>query len=163
MGKRGPAPKPTKLKLLQGTYRKDRATANEPEPKVVKAPDYPSDLGKGDWGRQAIRVWKQLAPRLITNGLLTEVDLFTFMRLCDAYARWWYWRRELKEVGYTQVTASGYRAPQPEVGYFNKANEDLSKLEARFGLSPSDRTRISVDLEKDEKPENPFEALAGSR
>lgn len=43
MGQRGPKTKPTELKLMQGTYRKDRAPENEPKPNAPPSlPEPPS-------------------------------------------------------------------------------------------------------------------------
>ena len=43
MGQRGPSGKPTNKKILQGTFRKDRAPDNEAKPDIVE-PEKPSWL-----------------------------------------------------------------------------------------------------------------------
>lgn len=43
MGQRGPAPKPTQLKALHGTYRPDRANGAE------VFPDGPEDMCPPEW------------------------------------------------------------------------------------------------------------------
>ena len=71
MGQRGPAPKPTQLKVLQGTYRPDRARGEI-------LPDTPQDiLPPEHLSEPAREKWLELAPMLERNGLLTECDLDT--------------------------------------------------------------------------------------
>lgn len=144
MGRRGPAKTPTALKALRGTRRPDREPANEPQPAPI-APRRPSWLGKAvPWGREAVREWQRLAPTLNELGLLTEPDRAEFAAYCDAYARWWYFRRRIARVYTTQVTESGYVAPRPEVSMMHRALDDLKKFGALFGLSPSDRAGLDV-------------------
>jgi hypothetical protein len=80
MGKRGPAPAPTAVRLLRGD-RKDRVNFDEPMPAVghsraavVAVGRRPIDLG-----------W--LAPDLERRGVLTVWDVEAFANNCDAAAR----------------------------------------------------------------------------
>ncbi len=105
MGKRGPQPKPTALRVLQGNpSHKKKTTAEEPKPRPL-APEPPVWLNK-----EAIAVWNDLAPKLEPLGLLTEVDLLDFANLCVAAA---HVRKCSKRVdrGMTAVVGkNGYRA-----------------------------------------------------
>ncbi len=65
MGARGPAPKPTQLKILQGTYRPDRANGSEVFPDAPAHLTAPDHLSKG----AALDKWSELAPILSRNGL----------------------------------------------------------------------------------------------
>lgn len=68
--------KPTNLKILEGTFRKDRA-ANEPKPVPIAPP-------KPAWLKCAAgEIWKQLAPDLDAVGCLTRVDGPAFALLVD--------------------------------------------------------------------------------
>ncbi len=73
----GRPPKPTQLKVLQGTYRPDRANPGE------IFPDAPNDLAPPEWlSERAQAKWNELAPMLASNGLLTECDLDTLALYC---------------------------------------------------------------------------------
>lgn len=49
---RGRKPKPTHLKLIAGTFRKDRSSKNEPKPELaISVPPELSDDAKLEWGR----------------------------------------------------------------------------------------------------------------
>jgi phage terminase small subunit len=68
MGRRGPAPTPTSLKVLRGT-RPDRVNLNEPRPiegRPVIPPAGLPPLAREEWDR--------VAPHLIAMGIVAEPD-----------------------------------------------------------------------------------------
>lgn len=145
MGKRGPAPKPTHLKLMEGTYRPDRAAKNEPKPEAAR-PSCPSWLGT-----EAKREWKRVVDELAVLGLLTSIDRAALAAYCESYQIWHDARKSLDGAGtLTQQTESGYLAPRPEVGIINTALKNMHKFMAEFGMTPAARTRVSA-----ETPETP--------
>lgn len=155
MGKRGPAPKPSKLKLLQGTHRPDRAPANEPDPEV-EAPSCPTWLH-----REAKREWRRIVPELVRLGLVAEVDRAALAAYCQAYATWWRMERDIDEHGDVQISArSGLESARPQVAMRDKALETMRKFLVEFGLTPSSRTRVSA-AEKPKPTENAFAKLGG--
>ena len=64
----GRKPKPTALKLIQGTYRPDRANPNEPKPKAA-IPPCPKFL-QGDARKQ----YRKTAKKLLKIELMPEFD-----------------------------------------------------------------------------------------
>lgn len=68
MGQRGPAPKPTALKRLQGNPGKRALNESEPRP-AATLPRCPSHL-QGE----ARAEWRRVARALHESGLLTQVD-----------------------------------------------------------------------------------------
>src|SRR2546421_647039 len=81
MPKGGHNAKPTGLKVLEGTYRRDRAK-REPKPLPV-APACPSWLDAT--GRAK---WRELKPQLDRLGLLTEIDGDALAAYCSAWSRY---------------------------------------------------------------------------
>ncbi len=81
MGERGPAPKPTKLRVLHGGHP-ERVNRDEPQPAdlPVEMPDFLSELAE--------RKWLALAPHLEVMGVLTGVDVDMLAAYCECYARW---------------------------------------------------------------------------
>lgn len=154
MGKRGPAPKPTAIKQLQGTYRADRAPDNEPAPEQG-VPQPPRWLS-----RKAKVAWRELAAELDAMQVLTLADRAAMVMLCDAYADY----RELRELvqehgrGYSFYNAQGskvFRA-RPEVAMANERWSQIHKMLKEFGLTPSARTR--VEAIGGGKEEDPYQA-----
>jgi phage terminase small subunit len=77
----GRPPKPTKLKLLEGTFRPDRARPDEPQPpagEIVK----PAFLKK-----RASDLWDEYAPLLEKMGTLTVVDPHVLAEWCQLTAK----------------------------------------------------------------------------
>lgn len=80
----GPGKKPTSLKVVAGTERKDRAPAGSVElPVISEVPQPP------DWlpNSHAIKEWNRLAPILVANKLLTEAGLSAFGMLCSLHGK----------------------------------------------------------------------------
>lgn len=78
MGTRGPKPKPTDLKKLEGTYRSDRAPDNEPRPKV-RVPSAPKWLGP-----EAKKEWRRVTKELAAVKMISELDRTTLALYCQA-------------------------------------------------------------------------------
>jgi P27 family predicted phage terminase small subunit len=145
MGARGPAPKATQLKILQGTYRPDRANANEASPSVPDSLDAPSFLHGA-----ALDKWSELAPILIRNGLLTECDLDTLTLYCQTWARYVEAETRLQTEGSTTTAQSGYQQVSAWVTISKNTRADLLKLGDRLGLNPSSRSRINITPQAEE-------------
>src|SRR5215475_4281654 len=83
MGRRGPAPKPTRVKILQGNPGHRRLPTDEVQPAVGDKLKCPSWLHK-----HARAKWRELAPILLRLGLLTEADGESFAIACQTWAEW---------------------------------------------------------------------------
>ena len=80
MGQRGPSPKPTALRVLQGNAGKVRINRDEPKPKAA-----PQISPPPNWLDEFAReLWNRLRPQLPWLG---ETDLETLALYCVAYSR----------------------------------------------------------------------------
>ncbi len=146
MGKRGVAPKPTALRILQGD-RKDRINTTEPQPARVdvRAPEWLAGDARG--------VWDRLAPDLIAKRVLTAWDVDAFADLCSAVVAnrdaW----IDLRENGVSCTTvvrelADGtliydlHKNPAWQVA--RESTAMIVTLGGRFGLNPSDRSQLKI-------------------
>ncbi|MCH8313698.1 MAG: P27 family phage terminase small subunit [Nitrospinae bacterium] len=79
---KGRKPKPTSIKALQGTYRKDRMNKKEPkvELKIPKRPSFLYGEGKKEWDRAS--------KDLFDLGLLTDLDMAALAGYCSSYHHW---------------------------------------------------------------------------
>jgi len=152
MGKRGPRSKPTRLKLIQGTYRSDRASSNEPAPEAV-APKCPTFL-KGE----ARREWKRVSDELESLGLLSRIDRGALAAYCTAWATFVEADKIIRTEGMTFVTQKGYHQQRPEVGIRSRAMDQMRAFMSEFGMTPAARTKISVP-DPVINPDNPFAEL----
>jgi P27 family predicted phage terminase small subunit len=144
MGKRGPAKKPTKLKVLQGTARKKDLKRKEPKPKQ-KAPRCPAWLPD-----EAKARWKQLAPQLEHMGLLTTVDGMTFSLLLMHWALAVDAAKTLKKEGLTSEDERGLPRKHPMAQILRDNSQMFKAYSAEFGLSPSSRANLDLPQKDDE-------------
>lgn len=137
MGKRGPAPKPTALRVLHGD-RKDRINDTEPTPaeREVTAPEELSDDARAAWDR--------LAPDLIRVGVLTTWDVPAFVIVCEALARY---RAATKLVNGSALLVQGPNGfvKNPALLVQREAEVTFAQYGSRFGLTPSDRSQLKVE------------------
>jgi P27 family predicted phage terminase small subunit len=135
----GRPPKPAQLKILQGTYRPDRASPGEIFPDPV------DDLAPPAWlSEPAQEKWNELAPMLSRLGLLTECDLDILALYCSTWVKWQEAERAIQENGSTTRAQSGYQQISPYVTIAKNALADLMRLGDKLGLNPAARNRIHV-------------------
>lgn len=150
MGKRGPAPTPTNLRLLRGESRPSRVNKHEPKAPLaarVEPPDY-LDV-------DARKVWDRLAPSLVQRGVLTAWDVDLFGAYCTAVV---HHRRAVRLVNETAVALKGPDGvvKHPAMQIVRDQAQLMTTIGGRFGLTPSDRSSIS--LEPQEQPDGPAAA-----
>ncbi|MGI8310681.1 phage terminase small subunit P27 family [Saccharopolyspora hattusasensis] len=143
MGKRGPAPKPTQLRILHGD-RKDRINNDEPVPpeQEVACPEWLSDEAK--------KIWERLAPGLIARNVLTPWDADAFTVLCESLARY---KAATALVNGSALLVQGSTGlvRNPALQVQSEAERAFLTYAARFGLTPSDRQALKTEV-ADAKP-----------
>lgn len=151
--KRGTKPKPTAKKKLQGNPGRRPLPPAEPQVRGTTTP--PKWLGK-----RAKTEWRRLAPRLELLGILTHADRAAFATYCAAYARMVEAETFLASpaAGGSLVfrTDGGALKPWPHVQIANQAADTMRKFIVEFGLTPSARTRLSVENPKKETDSEDF-------
>lgn len=142
----GRPPKPTRLKMLRGTYRPDRATGGEicPEPaRNITPPAWLSDPAQDEWNERA--------PILASNGLLTECDLDTLALYCITWVNWRDAEEAIQREGNTTTAQSGYKQVSPYCTIAKNERAELMRLGDKLGLNPGARSRIHVEPRTEEE------------
>lgn len=160
----GPPKKPTRLKVIQGTFRADRATVNEPkpEPGIPVVPAHLSDEAKVEWGR--------VTQDLEALGLLTRIDRAALAAYCEWWSDWVDATRkcigesgkDLKVIktgerilydaeGRITERSGGNFVENPYYSIKKRAAELMHKFLTEFGMTPASRTRISAKPVEAEK------------
>lgn len=137
MGRRGPRPMPTKLRLLKGEQRPSRINRRQPVP-ALRRPACPRHLGP-----EARRVWRAHAAELHRLGLLTTLDVDTFATFCEAVAMH---RRAAEHLG-VGLLMRGYRdqlVKNPAFQIWRDTGLMMRAFAQEFGFSPSARSSIDV-------------------
>ena len=169
MGARGPSPKPTGLRILQGNQGKIKINNDEPKPAVA-----PIDCAAPDWlDELAQDKWRELRPVLIW---LTVADLDMLAAYCHFYSLWRRAAERIEEEGDTFVLrepvpemaksrkrkkpalgAIRYVQQAPQVAIASKYFAQMRQCGGELGLSPAARTRIRIpDATKSKKDESLF-------
>ena len=157
---KGRKPKPVELRVLHGTAA-ERARAEYPRPRRV-LPRCPEHLSG-----EAEKCWRRLARELYDAGLLSTIDRDALAAYCSAYARWRRAEEMLAENGEVIKTAQkededgktsgGNLVQNPWLAVSNRALEQMTKLAAEFGMTPSSRSRVKAEIAeaRQAQPERP--------
>ncbi len=151
---RGRPPKPTRLKVISGTYRADRhgpKARNEPMPRRGR-PQCPSWLSG-----EAKSKWRKIVPELDRLGLLTLIDGDCLAAYCQAWAEFRLATETLASEGHYTSTAAGGLKPHPAATMQRNAWRAIREFAALFGLDPSSRSKLSVPPVQEAM--DPLEAL----
>jgi len=153
MGKRGPAPKPTVLKLIDGTQR-DRINFDEPIA-ASELPECPE--GASDDVRE---IWDYTVHHLAIMHLAKAPDRDALFCYCTAVVNH---RKASAVMASSPILIKGImgglvRNPALTVQYHNA--HIVRQFAQEFGLTPSARSAITVAGKKDgtEDAGNPFAA-----
>jgi len=144
MGRRGPPPKPTALRVLQGNPGKRPINSREPKPRSG-TPRCPSWLDA-----EAKRCWQRLVPELEAMGVLTGIDGDALANYCDTWSRWKRAVLFLQNNGdvYTIKDETGkvkYVQQLPQVAIARNLLSALNRYQQEFGLTPASRSRLVIE------------------
>jgi P27 family predicted phage terminase small subunit len=137
MGKRGPAPKPTHLRAIEGNPSRRPLPSNEPVPTGAPVcPDYLGALARQAWER----VLASTPP-----GMVTAADTGVLIAYCEACELMETASRELAE--YRDLAGSALLRdgkPHPLIRVRRDAAQTMAAMGAKLGLSPSDRSGLKL-------------------
>ena len=149
--------KPSALKLVAGTDRADRRNGNEPEPILLNDLAPPAHLHE-----RSAAVWRDLAPMLRRNQVLTEADVLALEMLCDAVADYRF-ARETRGDDMVTYSHKGSQMLDQWLVAQQACGKRAETLMGRFGMDPVSRSRVMVNPQPDMfggKPGGPFAAYS---
>lgn len=141
MGKRGPKPKPTGLRVFEGDpgrllSKREGEPLPAGQPTVPGPPDWLGDIGR--------EVWVRIAAVLHPIQLLTQADLNLLALYCEAWDEFFAAREVVASEGMTAVSAKGGVFQHPAVGIKNRAIARIRQIGGDFGLSPASRVGLKA-------------------
>jgi P27 family predicted phage terminase small subunit len=155
----GRRPLPTVVKELAGNPGKRALNKAEPKParfrRVPQAPDFLTGLAR--------KKWKELAAKMHRIGMLTEVDLDTLACYCIVYARWRAMEKKLEKQGEVILTSNNNPIQNPYLAIANRSLEQMNKLAAEMGITPSSRSRVKAVPPSEEQSKKLEEEFFGKR
>lgn len=137
MGRRGPSPRPTALRVLEGSG--GRTLAHRPLPVGEPMPQRVMPRRPAVLTGEARLEWERQAPRLFRMGVLTEVDGTALTLYCQAYKRWLQ-----AEDGVEKALMATGRLSRLRVLVAHRYAQQLLQLAGHLGLSPAARARITL-------------------
>ena len=163
------APEPTYLKKLKGNPAKENLNRSEPTPKIVPWLEPPAAFDE-----EHCKLWHALCRELKELDILATCDKFILERYVVLMMRWRACRDYLNKLqggsaftvitrypdvtdGRGQIIRKGEVKSVrmiPEAKHILSLNTELMRIEDRFGLSPSARSRIVMP---DAPPNDPFD------
>jgi P27 family predicted phage terminase small subunit len=160
----GPAPRPPKLKLLNGRHAGVDSGGRKVEPAPAfrrSAPEKPADLSP-----VAAEHWDLVVPELMRLELTKAPDAGSLAQLCETYARWHQAQMALNREGLF-ITVAMTRGltewtqtlPHPAVRVVEVASRDYRGWATAFGLTPSAEGRLATG-ERKGAGANPFAGSA---
>jgi P27 family predicted phage terminase small subunit len=138
VGRRGPAPTPTSLRVLKGD-RPYRINANEPRPR-----DEPP--AEPDWLTPGARAeWRRVMPDLIAMGTAKAVDASALAAYCESVALLAKLVGEVERDGVLATGREGNPVRNPAVGALRDASAAVRMWAREFGFTPSARQPLKVE------------------
>jgi P27 family predicted phage terminase small subunit len=151
--KPGPAPRPTRLVVIDGNPGK--RALNEREPRPAQGCAMPEGLSE-----PAQAHWRRLSLELGRVGLLTRLDGVGLGLLCQALAEMDAANAIVASHGVlVRAPKSGTPMPNPALPIARNAAERVRKLLAELGMTPAARSRVSTEGDEDGAPD-PWAELA---
>ena len=139
----GRTPRPTQLKMLEGTVGNHAVVPDDFRP-VTHIPDMPPHL----LGAAAAE-WERLSAELARYGMVSEVDRGVLAMICTTWARYVEAEEMIERTakgsagtGLFIKSPNGYPIQSPWLAVSNKAIELYRSLLGEFGLSPAARSRV---------------------
>lgn len=151
MGKRGPQPRPTHLRVLDGNPSKRPLNADEPQPEG--SPTCPSTLdreGKAEWKR---------IERSMPPALYAAVDRALLVQWCRAWSLYCEASAEVAKDGAVIETHKG-KVKNPWLVIQGEQTSLMISISSRLGFSPADRTRLKMPEQGG--PQSKFSGLIGT-
>jgi P27 family predicted phage terminase small subunit len=142
MGRRGPAPRPAKLKLVEGRSEgRDSGGRRVPlPPKFVRGtPEAPDYLGR--WAREE---WDRAVDDLERLDLLKRADTGSLIIMCQAFERWLTAQAQYRREGLVLLNPESGRAHKhPAVSVAEAAAREYLLFAREFGLTASAEQRLA--------------------
>lgn len=144
----GRRPLPANIHVLNGNPSKKRFAAMTDGSRVpIEIPEAPAHIDAA-----AKKEWKRITVELEKLGLIAKIDRAALGIYCQAYSRWEHAEKEIKKLGnkgLIESTPSGYKQVSVWLQISNRAIEQMHKMMGEFGMTPSARSRVTINPQAD--------------
>lgn len=146
----GRKPLPVEVHKANGTYKKDPQRENKQAPVALYGrPVMPEHV---EVDPAAAAKWNHIVGMLDEMNVLSKTDHDLLARYCLTWSEFMRVATELRTVGHVIHSEKGSKR-SPESSAFVSLNNELGKMGAELGLSPSSRGKLIANPEaKDNDP-----------
>lgn len=150
MGKRGPRPQPSSIRIARGNPGKRPLNKREPVPEAgaIEPPEWVMGVARAKWD--------DVVPKLQAMRVITPADVEAIARYCAMYEQWVKYLEQMRR-GLDVIVLRDkdgkvrYMQSSPAATMFVKLAASMLRIEQEYGLTPSARTGIAAsDGETDE-------------
>jgi P27 family predicted phage terminase small subunit len=137
MGRRGPRPTPTALKVLRGETRPSRVNREEPKP-LPAFPDPPAHLSEA-----ALAIWERVRAQTAHTRVIRGADADILELYCEALVRYREASALLARSGFLIKGArQGELVKNPLVAMVRDLGSQVRALAGELGLTPASRSSL---------------------
>lgn len=147
--------KPTQQKVIEGTFRKDRAL-NEPNPEVpsdIKVPDVLTTKAER-------KLYVRLAEQLRPSGLFTVADEMSLVSLVRVEIKTAQLGKQIKLK--LLEGATGGHVADPRLPAYRDLLKIATDLRRGFGMDPASRSKIDLPESGEDEGDGMADILAGA-
>lgn len=156
---RGRPSLPDEVKKRKGTFKKIRENKDPVITTIITEIPEPPPL----FDDVAKNVWNTVCSEMIKLNLLQTLDIYMLEILCYEMSIYWDCQAEIMKQGYTIPTGTGSVKVNPKVTVANTALNNVQRIAAKFGLTPSDRARLKLTGLGGIEKKNPAKELLEKR
>ena len=143
---------PTAIQESKGAFKKDPQRRRLGEPVAPSSrPKMPTKLG-----RYGTACWRETVSFLEELKVLSKVDKKDLELFSRAYNRYRIAENDIEKHGVVQrgtlPSGAEFARKNPALNVIKDAEAVMMRLASEFGLSPSSRTRLSVQVEEKQDP-----------
>jgi P27 family predicted phage terminase small subunit len=155
VGKRGPKPKPTALRVFEGDPGR---LLGKREGEVLPATGLVIPVSPCALGEHGKAVWDEVAPQLFPIGCLTRIDTRLLFAYCQAWDDYFTAKEIVEKEGMTIFNGKGGKSLHPAYKAKNQAIQLIRQIGGEFGMSPSSRVGLNISPNKPQNSLSAFKA-----
>lgn len=150
---------PDEIKKRRGTLKKNRVN-NDPvnTTMIHEIPEPPETFD-----HVATEVWNTICSEMIKLNILHTLDIYMLQILCVEMSTYWKCQRDIIKEGFTVDTGTGSTKVNPKVTIASQSLNNVQKIASKFGLTPSDRSRLKLTALGGTPKANPAKELLDKR
>lgn len=150
---------PDELKKRKGTLEKSRAN-NDPviTTIITEIPDPPVSFDE-----VARNVWTTVCQEMIKLNLLQTLDIYLLEMMCNEMSIYWKLQKEIDLEGFVIPTGTGSTKVNPKISIAQMSIANVQRIAAKFGLNPSDRSRLKLTALGGQPKANPAKEILQRR